>query len=98
MCSDSLYGPRSDLDRYHAKRMTGRGGARTAPTICAAMKNGAFAAAIRRTEEFAPAFEKALSVGRAAVLDIHLDPEAISPRTTLSRIREDALASARRVT
>ncbi len=52
---------------------------------------GAFGARVRRTEEFAPAFEKALSAGRAAVLDIHLDPEAISPRTTLSRIREDAL-------
>ena len=53
---------------------------------------GAFGASVRRTEDFAPAFEKALSAGRAAVLDIHLDPEAISTRTTLSGLREAALA------
>ncbi len=54
---------------------------------------GAFAATVRRTEDFAPAFEKALGCGRVAVLDLHLDPEAISPRTTLSALREAAEAS-----
>ena len=49
---------------------------------------GAFAATVRRTEEFAPAFEKALECGRVAVLDLHLDPEALSPRTTLSALRD----------
>lgn len=51
---------------------------------------GAFAATVRRTAEFAPAFEKALDCGRAAVLDLHLDPEAISPRATLSGLRAAA--------
>ena len=53
---------------------------------------GAFAATVRRTEDFAPAFEKALECGRVAVLDIHLDPEALSPRTTMSALRAKAKA------
>ena len=54
---------------------------------------GAFAATVRRTADFAPAFEEALACGRVAVLDLHLDPDAISPRTTLSALREAAKAS-----
>ncbi|MCH8111489.1 MAG: thiamine pyrophosphate-binding protein [Proteobacteria bacterium] len=54
---------------------------------------GAFAATVRRTADFAPAFEKALACGRVAVLDLHLDPDAISPRTTLSALRARAKAS-----
>ena len=54
---------------------------------------GAFAATVRRTADFAPAFEEALACGRAAVLDLHLDPDAISPRTTLSAMREKAEVS-----
>ena len=52
---------------------------------------GAFGAAIENTEDFAPAFEEALTCGRAAVLDIRMDPEAISTRSTLSQARETAL-------
>ena len=51
---------------------------------------GAFGAAIERTEDFAPAFEDALACGRAAVLDIRMDPEAITTRMTLTETREAA--------
>jgi acetolactate synthase-1/2/3 large subunit len=53
---------------------------------------GAFAATVRRTEDFAPAFDEALECGRVAVLDLRLDPDAISPGTTLSALREAAKA------
>jgi hypothetical protein len=52
---------------------------------------GVFGAAIEKTEDFGPAFEEALTCGRAAVLDIRMDPEAITTRSTLSQARETAL-------
>jgi acetolactate synthase-1/2/3 large subunit len=48
---------------------------------------GAYAARVERNEEFAPAFEAALAEGRPALLELRVDPEAISPRATLSQIR-----------
>ena len=43
---------------------------------------------VEATEEFAPAFERALASGRPAIVEIRLDPEAITPTRTLSEIRE----------
>ena len=52
---------------------------------------GAYGAVIEKTEDFAPAFEAALTCGRAAVLDIRMDPEAITTRSTLTQAREAAV-------
>jgi acetolactate synthase-1/2/3 large subunit len=49
---------------------------------------GAFGALVERDEDFAPAFEAALAEGRPALLELRVDPEAISPRATLSQIRD----------
>lgn len=46
---------------------------------------------VRTTEEFAPAFERALASGKPSILHCFLDPEAINTSTTLSKIRESAL-------
>ncbi len=51
---------------------------------------GAFGASVARTEDFAPALEQALAAGRAAVLDLQLNPEAISTSTTLSALGAQA--------
>jgi len=48
---------------------------------------GAHAELVERTEDFADAFERALRAGRAAVLELRVDPELITPRATLSAIR-----------
>ena len=53
---------------------------------------GAFGATVTRTEEFAPAFEAALACGTAALIEMKIDPEAITPRQSLSEIRAAALA------
>jgi acetolactate synthase-1/2/3 large subunit len=53
---------------------------------------GCHAEVVARTEDFAPAFERARKVGRAAVLELRVDPEMITTRTTLSAIREASLA------
>jgi acetolactate synthase-1/2/3 large subunit len=54
---------------------------------------GAFTAQVARTEEFAPAFEEAVAARRAAVIELLMDPEMITTRTTLSALRRQAEAS-----
>lgn len=47
---------------------------------------------VGRTEDFVPAFERAIASGKPAILHCLIDPEAITPTTTISAIREKALA------
>jgi acetolactate synthase-1/2/3 large subunit len=53
---------------------------------------GAFGELVSRTDEFPAAFERARNAGRIAVLELRIDPELITTRTTLSAIREAATA------
>lgn len=46
--------------------------------------------------EFGPAFERARASGLPSILHLLLDPEAISPGTTLAAVRETAVAAGRR--
>ncbi len=46
---------------------------------------------VEDTAEFLPAFARALQSGKPAILHVKVDPEAITPATTLSAIREAAL-------
>jgi acetolactate synthase I/II/III large subunit len=48
---------------------------------------GAFGETVERTEDFAGALERALGARRPAVLALRVDPEAITPRTTISALR-----------
>ncbi|WP_336067925.1 thiamine pyrophosphate-binding protein [Nitratireductor rhodophyticola] len=43
---------------------------------------------VEKTEDFAGAFERAQASGKAALIEIRLDPEAITPAKTLTDIRE----------
>jgi acetolactate synthase-1/2/3 large subunit len=52
-----------------------------------AQSYGALGLRVTRTSEFAPAFEEASQAGRPALIHIKVDPEAISPTTTLSKLR-----------
>ena len=56
---------------------------------------GAHGETVTRTAEFAPAFERALSAGKPALIELAIDPDAITPATTLSAIRAKALTSKR---
>ncbi|MBX6323259.1 MAG: thiamine pyrophosphate-binding protein [Rhodospirillaceae bacterium] len=53
---------------------------------------GAFGAVVERTADFAPAFEAAVASGTAAVIELKVDPEAVTVRQSLSEIRAAALA------
>jgi acetolactate synthase-1/2/3 large subunit len=56
---------------------------------------GAHGESVAETEAFAPAFARARASGRAAVIEIKLDVELLSPSTTLTEIRAAALARSR---
>jgi len=47
---------------------------------------------VERTADFGPAFERAVKSGKPAIIHTKVDPEAITPTTTLTQIREKALA------
>jgi acetolactate synthase-1/2/3 large subunit len=50
---------------------------------------------VERTEDFAPAYERAAASGKPALIELRIDPDAITPATTLSAIRDKALKSKR---
>jgi acetolactate synthase-1/2/3 large subunit len=47
---------------------------------------------VERTADFAPAFERAVAAGKPAIIHLKVDPEALTSRITLSKLREQALA------
>jgi acetolactate synthase-1/2/3 large subunit len=47
---------------------------------------------VERTADFAPAFLRAVSSGKPAIIELRIDPEAITPSATLSGLRAAALA------
>ena len=47
---------------------------------------------VERTADFAPAFQRALASGKPAIVELRIDPEAITPSATLSGLRSAALA------
>ncbi|MEZ5101123.1 MAG: thiamine pyrophosphate-binding protein [Thermoleophilia bacterium] len=52
---------------------------------------GAYGEAVERSEDFPAAFGRALDAGVPALLELRVDPEALTPRQSLSQIRAAAL-------
>ncbi|HDS1744046.1 MULTISPECIES: thiamine pyrophosphate-binding protein [Pseudomonas] len=50
---------------------------------------------VTRTEDFVVAFERCQASGKPALIEIQVDPEALTPRMTLSQIRDKALQAQR---
>lgn len=46
---------------------------------------------VETTDQFAPAFERARASGKPALIELRIDPEAITTSTTLSAVRQQAL-------
>jgi acetolactate synthase-1/2/3 large subunit len=59
--------------------------------IGTALRNPDFA--VEKTEDFAAAFRAAQDSGKPAILHLKVDPEAISPSTSLTALREKSLAA-----
>jgi acetolactate synthase-1/2/3 large subunit len=43
---------------------------------------------IERTQDFRPALQTAIDAPRPSIIELRIDPEAISPRKTLSEVRD----------
>jgi len=56
---------------------------------------GGFGASVERTEDFPAAFKQALASGKPAIIRLAIDPEAITPTTTIAKIRAKSLAEKR---
>jgi acetolactate synthase-1/2/3 large subunit len=54
---------------------------------------GGHGESVERTEDFAAAFRRAEASGKPAILHLKIDPETITPMTTLSEIRRQAEAA-----
>ena len=48
---------------------------------------------VEDTSQFAPAMERCLASGKPAVIDVKMDPQAITPNTTIDKLRTAALAA-----
>ena len=70
-----------------------------------ALKNPDFAAlakayglhgeVVNKTAEFEPAFERAIASNKPALLELRIDPEAITTRSSLTAVREQAVKAGR---
>ena len=85
--NNSMYGTiRMHQERVYPDRVIGTD--LTNPDFVTwARSFGAFAARVERTDDFPGAFDAASSAGRAAVIELRIDPELITTRATLAQIR-----------
>ncbi len=90
--NNSMFGTiRMHQERDYPQRLSAT--ALTNPDFAAlAQAHGAFGAVVTSTDQFEPAFEQACACGHAALIEVRIDPDAISTVTTLSEIRKAALA------
>jgi len=91
--NNSMFGTiRMHQERDYPERISATG--LTNPDFAAlAEAHGALGLVVDRTEDFEAAFTKAQDCGHAALIELRIDPDAISTVTTLSAIRETALSA-----
>ena len=58
--------------------------------VAMAAAMGAHAERVARTDAFAPALDRAIAAGRAALIELAVDPEIVSTRLTISALRARA--------
>jgi len=88
--NNGMYGTiRMHQERHYPGRVVGTD-LRNPDFVAYAQAFGAHGELVERTEDFADALERALEAGRPALLELRIDPEAITPRATLSEIRAGA--------
>ena len=85
--NNGIYGTiRMHQEREYPGRVSGTD--LTNPDFAAfARAYGGHGELVEKTEEFAGAFERARQSGKPSIIEIRLDPEAITPTRTLSQIR-----------
>jgi acetolactate synthase I/II/III large subunit len=89
---NGMYGTiRMHQEREYPGRVVGTG--LTNPDFAAfASSFGAHAELVEKTEDFAPALDRALAAGGPALLHLVVDPDAIAPNRTLTEVRQGTAA------
>ena len=88
--NNGMYGTiRMHQERHYPGRVVGTD-LRNPDFVALARAYGAHGALVERTEEFGDALDEALACGRPAVIELRVDPQAITPRQTIDEIREAA--------
>jgi acetolactate synthase I/II/III large subunit len=92
VANNGMYGTiRMHQEREHPGRVSGT--ALQNPDFAAlARACGGFGARVDTTDAFASAFEQAIASGKPSIIELVIDPEALSPGTTLSGFRAQGLA------
>jgi len=90
--NNGMYGTiRMHQERHHPGRVIGTD-LHNPDFAALARAYGAYGEIIARTAEFAPAFQRAQAAGGPAILELRIDPEALTIRQSLSEIRAAAMA------
>ncbi len=86
--NNGMYGTiRMHQEREYPGRVIGTG--LTNPDFAAlARAYGGHGETVEKTADFAPAFERARASGKPSIIEVKLDPEAITPTRTLSEISQ----------
>ncbi len=91
--NNGMYGTiRMHQERDFPERVTGTE-LRNPDFAALARAYGAFGAAVEATEQFAPAFQEAMAYDGPSLIELRIDPEALSPRASLSQMRAAGLAA-----
>jgi acetolactate synthase I/II/III large subunit len=90
LLDNGMYGTiRMHQERNYPGRVVGTD-LRNPDFVAYARAFGAHGALVERSEDFAGALDEALGCGRPAVIELRVDPQAITPRQTLDEIRAAA--------
>jgi acetolactate synthase I/II/III large subunit len=88
--NNGMYGTiRMHQERHYPGRVVGTD-LHNPDFVAYARAFGAHGALVERSEDIADALDEALSCGRPALLELRVDPQAITPRQTLDEIRAAA--------
>jgi acetolactate synthase I/II/III large subunit len=89
---NGMYGTiRMHQEREYPGRVVGTG--LTNPDFAAfAASFGAHGELVEKTDDFAPALDRALAAGGPALLHLVVDPDAIAPNRTLTEVRQGTAA------
>ena len=90
--NNGIYGTiRAHQERNYPTRVSGTDMGMNPDFVALAKAYGFHAERVEATEDFPAAFERALASETGAVLDLKISPEALTPRVTLSQMRDAAL-------
>ena len=89
--NNNMYGTiRMHQERDYPARVYATG-LRNPDFAALALAYGAHGETVEETAQFAPAFERAAAAGKPALIEVRIDPQAITTSTTLDAIRARAL-------